>query len=93
MMFSLDVFEMVAPWYEILLGLLIHNIPAFILIIVLYLSWKRPLVGAIIYTTVGIFYGVWMLADQGIGQWLAILSLGIPAIIIGILFYMDYRLL
>ncbi len=93
MMFSLDVFESTGPWYEILLGFLIHNIPAFILILVLVISWKKPLVGAIVYTTAGLFYAVWMVLDQGFGPWLAILSLGIPAIIIGILFYMDNKLL
>jgi hypothetical protein len=93
MMFSLDVFESNVPWYEILLGLLIHNIPAFILIMVLIISWKKPLVGAIVFTTAGLFYGFWMILDQGMGQWLAVLSLGVPAIIIGILFYMDYKLL
>jgi hypothetical protein len=93
MMFSLDVFESGMLWYEILLGLLIHNIPAFVLILVLVISWKKPLVGAIVFTTVGFLYGVWMILDRGFDQWLAVLSLGVPAIIIGILFYMDYKLL
>ncbi len=93
MMFSLDVLQSDVPWYEILLGLLIHNIPAFILMMVLFISWKKPLVGSIVFITAGLFYGFWMILGQGFNEWLAVLTLGVPAIIIGILFYMDYTLL
>lgn len=93
LMFSFDVFESNSPWHEILLGFLIHNIPVIVLLIVLIFAWKKPLIGAIVYTSIGILYIGWMLFVQGISAWLAMLSLGIPAIIIGILYYIHYKLL
>lgn len=92
-MFSLDVLEMDATWYEILLGLLIHNIPVMILAIVLVVAWHKALIGALVYSSLGIVYILWMLFDQGISQWLAMLSLGLPSIIIGILYYIHHKLL
>lgn len=93
LMFSFDVFESNTPWYKILLGFLIHNIPVIVLLIVLWIAWHKPLVGAIVYTSVGILYIGWMFIDQGISAWLAMLSLGMPGVIIGILYYIHYKLL
>ncbi len=93
MMFSLDVFESDLTWYDLIFGLFIHNIPTIILILTLIIAWKRPLIGAVVYIFAGTFYSIWMLSNQGFNQWLAVLSLGVPSIIVGILFYMDYKLL
>lgn len=91
MIFSFDVFEMVAPWYELLLGFLIHNIPTLILAIVILLAWKRPLIGAIIFCAAGLFYAILVFSNQGLADWISVMIIGLPAIIISILYYMDYR--
>ncbi len=53
---SLDVFESASGFSEILIGLLMHNIPVFILIIVLIISWKYEIVGGVVFILAGILY-------------------------------------
>lgn len=55
-LFSLDV---ISPEYstgEILLGLLMHNIPALALLIVLIISWKYEIVGGVVFILAGLLY-------------------------------------
>jgi hypothetical protein len=87
---SFDVFEMDETWYMLILGFLIHNIPVFILLITLYFSWKRPIIGAIIYISAGLFYLVYMLIRSGWDALLSVLFLGVVAIVIGALFLADH---
>jgi hypothetical protein len=87
---SFDVFEIDAHWTELLLGFLMHNIPAFILTIALIFAWKRPWIGAIIFALAGIFYIGFMLIQVGIEAILAILSLSLPALIASIFYFLDY---
>ncbi len=46
-LFSFDVFEGKASIWNKLLGLLIHNIPSLILLLLLILTWNQPLYGGI----------------------------------------------
>ncbi len=46
-LFSLDVFEPGRSAAEILVGLLMHNIPVFVLAALTAIAWKCPLVGGI----------------------------------------------
>jgi len=46
-LFSIDVFEGKASIWNKLLGSLIHNIPSLILLLLLILTWNRPLYGGI----------------------------------------------
>lgn len=92
LMLSFDVFDSNEIWYNILGGFLIHNIPVFVLSIALILSWKRPLIGAITFISAGVFYAIFMFIRGGTEMIGAILSLGLPAMIIGILFWLTYHL-
>lgn len=56
MLFSLDVFELKLGFWGTVLGLLIHNIPAFILLAVLIISWKYEIVGGIAFILAGLAY-------------------------------------
>ncbi len=53
---SLDVFSPGLTFWQIFLGLLIHNIPAFILLVFLLISWKYEIVGGIGFILAGMFY-------------------------------------
>lgn len=53
---SLDIFEGNYGFWETILGLFIHNIPAIILLVVLIVSWKHELVGGIVFPLAGIIY-------------------------------------
>lgn len=93
--FSLDVFDMKLGFWETVLGLLIHNIPAFILLAVLLVSWKREIVGGIVFTLAGVFYTVMILKEilKDPFEWYMIswiLTIAGPALIIGILFIIGW---
>lgn len=53
---SLDVFTEGASFWEIIVGLFMHNIPVFILLAVLIISWKHEIVGGIVFILAGILY-------------------------------------
>lgn len=52
--FSLDVFGNDYTFLETVVGLFMHNLPSLVLLVILIISWKYDLVGAIIFMTLGI---------------------------------------
>jgi hypothetical protein len=90
-MFSLDIFEGHYGFWGTLLGLLIHNIPSFIVLVALLISWKYEIVGGIAFILGGIFYIIKNIInpfDWYMLSWFA--SISIPAFIIGILFLIGW---
>ena len=59
-LFALDIFDAYSKWYEIAVGLFMHLIPSFILAAVVAVSWKRELVGAVVFTLFGLGYIIFM---------------------------------
>ena len=57
-MFSLDSFGGNASVWKKILTLLIHNIPVYILIIILIIAWKREVTGGIMLILVSIAMGI-----------------------------------
>ncbi len=55
-LFSLDVFGNGYSFWETVVGLFMHNIPVFILLTILIISWKREIVGAVAFILAGILY-------------------------------------
>ena len=53
---SLDVISSELSFWQILIGLFMHNVPVFILLIVLWISWKHEIVGGIVFILAGILY-------------------------------------
>ncbi len=91
-MFSLDIFEENYGFWGTLLGLFIHNIPTFILLAVLLISWKHELVGAIAFIFAGILYiFILLISDFKVYMLLWILQISGPAFLIGILFYLGWK--
>ena len=93
--FSLDVFDSASGIGEIVLGLLIHNIPAMILIVVLIISWKYEWVGGIAFILGGIAYIISILITiyKNKFEWyyLAwIIQISGVAFLIGILFFVNW---
>jgi hypothetical protein len=93
-LFSLDVISPELSLSQIFLGLLIHNIPVFVLIIVLIISWKYEIVGGIAYIAAGLLY-IGMTFIQAEIPWYIALSwsmtIALPAIIIGVLFMINWH--
>lgn len=93
-LFSLDVFDTQdAGAGEIALGLLMHNIPALIMLAVLIISWKYEIVGGIAFILAGAAYIVVTAYNQL--EWYLVISWGLqisgPACLIGILFLINWR--
>ncbi|MDP2967064.1 MAG: hypothetical protein Q8N87_01485 [bacterium] len=94
-MFSLDVFDMKLGFWETALGLFMHNIPVFVLSIVLLISWKHEIVGGIAFTLAGTLYVVIILMNmlRNSFEWYMVsysLIIAGPAFLIGILFIINW---
>ena len=85
MMFSLDCFEMGGT--DALICLVMHNIPAFIIIAALVIAWKWELAGGILFVIVS-FAGAIYFNGFG-GNW-GVLPIMIPFLLTGILFILYY---
>jgi hypothetical protein len=91
-MFSLDVFDMDLGFWGTAVGLFMHNVPTFILLVVLILSWRREIVGGVVFILAGIIYIAMTLKtilENPPPQWDRLTFSPIiagPAFLIGILF-------
>jgi len=95
-LFSLDVFEGNYGFWGTILGLFMHNIPTLILLVVLLISWKREIVGGIVFCLAGLLY-IARLAFTAITNppfhWYYLswsLTIAGPALLIGILFLVGW---
>lgn len=95
-MFSLDMIEPGRSVGDIIIGLIMHNIPVFILIGLLIIAWKHELVGAVTFITAGLLYWgltVFRAFQSEIPWYLSIswsLTIAGPAFLIGILFLLSW---
>lgn len=86
-LFSLDVFQMNLPWYQVASALFVHNIPLIIIALVLWLSWKHPLVGSISF---GIITLVLAFIVRTNGYISTLLLFTFPPMSIALLFLLEY---
>ena len=90
-MFSLDIFDAQYDFWGTVLGLFMHNIPVFVLLIVLIISWKYEIVGGIVFILAGLAY-ICMTIQRV--EWHIALSWSMtiagPAFIIGLLFLINW---
>lgn len=94
-MFSLDVFSMELGFWGTMLGLLMHNIPAFVLLAVLLIAWKHEIVGGVIFNLAGIFYVAMTLTEalRDPSKWYVLfwnVTIAGPAFLIGVLFVINW---
>lgn len=96
-MFSLDVFDGNSSTSQILIGLFLHNIPVIILGIVIFLSIKRPIIGAVTFSLFGLAYIVLISTSAITGEqfhWYVLsysLIIAGPAFLISYLFYRNHK--
>jgi len=93
MLFSLDIFGNSYGFWETVLGLFMHNIPALILLAVLIISWKREIVGGIVFILAGLLYIIMLLTRSNFEWYMLSWSIIIagPAFLIGILFLVGWK--
>lgn len=91
-LFSLDVFGNGYSFWDTILGLLMHNIPVFILTIILIISWKYEIVGGIAFCLAGLIYIILLLTGPNFEWYMLSWSLTIsgPAFLAGILFFIGW---
>ena len=91
-LFSLDVITPESSLKEIIVGLIMHNIPVFIMIIVLVIAWKHEIVGAIAFLLAGLIYVVFT-TGSGLDWRIALswsMTIAGPAFLIGGLFLVNW---
>lgn len=91
-MMSLDVISPGLSAGQIITGMLMHNIPVFILIAIIIISWKYEIVGGIAFILAGLGYIV-MATFSSIEWYLALawsLQIAGPAFLIGVLFLLNW---
>lgn len=91
-LFSLDEFGNGYSFWELILGLFMHNIPVFILIIILIISWKHEIVGGIAFCLAGLLYIATLFMNPNFEGYMLSWSLTIagPAFLVGILFFIGW---
>lgn len=94
-LFSLDVISPELSFWQIVVGLFMHNIPVFVLLIVLLISWKHEIVGGIVFILAGALYVVMVLMNilRNSFEWYMvswILTIAGPAFLVGILFIINW---
>ncbi|NMB48203.1 hypothetical protein GYA13_02020 [Candidatus Kuenenbacteria bacterium] len=91
-LFSLDVFGNNYTFWETVVGLLMHNIPSFILLILLLISWRYEIVGGVAFILAGLLY-LFSLFSPGHFEWYMLswsLLIAGPAFLIGALFLANW---
>lgn len=91
-LFSLDVFSPGLSFWQIAIGLFMHNIPALVLLVVLLISWKHEIAGGIAFILAGLLYIFSLVINPQLEWYMLFWSLQIsgPAFLIGILFTIGW---
>ena len=95
-LFSLDIFGNNYTFWQTILGLFMHNIPSLILLVILIISWKHELVGAIAFAIGGLVYLAMILRNiltdiSLLYQLVWSIQIAGPAFLISYLFYLNYK--
>ena len=92
-LFALDIFDMNLGFWGTIVGLFMHLIPSFILIILLVVAWKYEWVGGIAFILAGILYIILLLINPQLEWYMLSWSLTIagPAFIVGILWILNWK--
>jgi len=86
-LFALDVFGQGAGLWQEILGLLIHLVPTYLIILALVIAWRWEWVGTILFGGLGVFYIV-LTWEQF--SWVAAALISGPAFLVGGLFLLDW---
>jgi len=85
--FAIDVFSEGHGFWKTILGLIMHLIPTFIIILFIIISWQNELIGGILFTILGIVYIVF---TWGKSDWRTYALIPLPLIVLGILFFIAW---
>lgn len=91
-LFSIDVFEEEQGFWNIVVAFLMHNIPVFVMIIILIVAWKWENIGGILLMLGIIGISIFFFSRSGRFMYGTFIMVGIP-FLIGGLFIINYYLL
>lgn len=95
--FAFDVFDSGYTFWETVLALFMHLLPSFILAGVIWISWKREVVGGAVFIAFGIAYIARTIGQfaQYSNKWyipiMKSMPLAGPALLIGVLFLINWK--
>ena len=95
-LFSLDIFDSCNGFFDCALGLFMHNILSIILLILLIISWKHELIGAIVFALAGVLYMGMILINilSNPFEWYMLsysLIISGPAFVTGLLWFLNWK--
>jgi hypothetical protein len=85
--FALDVFSEGYAFWKTLAALVIHLVPALIILAVLLVAWRWEWVGAAVFAALGGFYAA---AEWRHPNWVSLVCT--PLFVIAVLFYLSWRI-
>lgn len=85
-MFALDVWGMEGTFWQKLGGFLIHLAPTFAVLLLALIGWRWPLVGGTLFIALAAVFAVFFNLTT---EWQVFALIGLPPIIIGLLFLWD----
>ncbi len=86
-LFALDVFTEGYGFWKTILALLIHLIPTWIILVILAVSWRWEWAGALLFTSLGIFY---MVSTRWRMHWSAYALISGPLFVVAAMFLIDW---
>jgi hypothetical protein len=89
MLFSFDAFGGDESFGKKVIGFLIHNIPVFILTLILFIAWKRELIGGILFILASFAASVFFKVFSG--NYVALIIVA-PFFLTGVLFIINHYL-
>lgn len=87
-LFALDTFTGEYSFWEAVLAFILHLIPTGILVLVLIISWRRELIGAILFFALALFYPIWA---WGQFPFVTYLVMSGPLFLVGIFFVINWK--
>lgn len=85
--FALDVFDEGYDLGKTVLALLIHLLPSFTILLILFFSWKKEWIGGIAFLSAGIWYAI---AAWGKIDWSGFAIIDAPLFILAILYFIVW---
>lgn len=87
-LFAADVFVEGRGYWETSKALLVHLIPTFLLVCVLFIAWRNERWGSALYLLLGLAY---ILVAYGKFDGLTMLVISGPLLLTGVLFWLSWR--
>jgi len=85
-LFALDAFSDTSPFWQQLIGFVIHLTPNFLLLGLLLLAWKKEVIGGLTFIILAIIFTIWFDTYEMLPSFLLI---SLPVLGIGALFVMH----